>query len=969
MGNQKKLWRPLLAVSSSLLAIMLGLTAGATAYKSLVCSAIGGETFRIEDSADAETIEAYKTNGQSLADWKKSADAVVQEIEAEGAVLMKNNGVLPLEKGANVTLFSRSSVDIGMGGTGAGGIKSDRLVDLRTAMEEDGGYSVNPTIWDFYKTYDGKDGYKRNMGSFLGSKPEQVFVAEVDPAEFTAEVRASYDEYSDAAIVVITRIGGEGSDMPTGVFGDGEKYLALQQREKDLLLEIKNSGKFDKIIVLINSSNAMELGWLDAEEYGIDAALWIGGVGQSGVRSVAKILNGTINPSGRTVDTYAADSFSSPAMQNFGDYTFTNGEEVLAQAPGGGGNKYVVYREGIYVGYRYYETRYADSVTDPSGTNAKSSAGAFVGDTWEYSDEVVFPFGYGLSYGAEDGLPFTQTIVDSEISADTVTLTVEVRNDGSQAGKQVVQVYGQAPYTKGGVEKSAIQLVGFEKTEVIEPGDAVTVEVVVDKYDIASYDYETEKTYVLEEGDYYFAVGNNAHDALNNVLAKRGMTMNDGMDVNGEADLAIVWNNDQKTLLDESVAGTEVTNLFDHAGLEYYGIETGYLTRADWNTFPETYTGLSATQEMIDDINAEGTYEPGSSDISSIPTGVESGYNIAMLYGEDFTSDAWQTLIDQLTTDDLARMVGTSGLPACETIGYPAMQMKDGPAGENVNPYVEDGTYPTGFCSEVVFASTYNRELLTRVGQTMGEDWLRADTEGGYAPASNLHRTPYAGRNFEYYSEDGYLAGELTAAQVIGMQEKGMICYVKHFVLNDQETNRQGLCTFTNEQAMREIYIRAFEDGFTRGKAKGTMEAFNRIGCVWSGADAQLNRKLMREEWGWTGIIDTDIAVNLNLQAVRAGLEGGTTIFATSGSNFYNYLKQYIDTDAKLLENAREACKYLLYNISTSSGMNGLSKTAKIIPVMPYWQVIAIVACVVFGVVAAGSAVMIVVTDRKKKQG
>lgn len=363
-----------------------------------------------------------------------------------------------------MTLFGRSSVDLVLGGTGAGNINTDYVVDLKSAMEDDGRFTINSTIWDFYKTYDGKDGYVRSNGGYMGAKPEDIYTAEVPVSEYTDEVKQSYIDYNDAAIVVFSRVGGEGSDMPTGAFGDGEKYLALQPAEEALLKEIKNSGAFDKIIAVINTSNAMELSWVDQEEYGIDACLWIGGVGQSGSRAVAKVLDGEVNPSGRLSDTYAADSFSSPAMQNFGDFTFTNANEINASiGEANNGTKYVVYREGIYVGYRYYETRYSDGVTDPAGTNALSSAGAFVGDTWNYDNEVCYPFGYGLSYGAEDGLPFAQEVVSSKMSDDGLEMQVKVTNNGTAAGKNVVELYAQQPYTCGGIENPPYSLLALTR--------------------------------------------------------------------------------------------------------------------------------------------------------------------------------------------------------------------------------------------------------------------------------------------------------------------------------------------------------------------------------------------------------------------------------------------------------------------------------------------------------------------------
>ena len=490
------------------------------------------------------------------------------------------------------------------------------------------------SLWDFYKTYDGKDGYVRSNGGYMGAKPEDIYTAEVPVSEYTDKVKQSYIDYNDAAIVVFSRVGGEASDMPTGAFGDGEKYLALQPAEEALLKEIKNSGAFDKIIAVINTSNAMELSWVDQEEYGIDACLWIGGVGQSGSRAVAKVLDGEVNPSGRLSDTYAADSFSSPAMQNFGDFTFTNANEINSSiGEANNGTKYVVYREGIYVGYRYYETRYSDGVTDPAGTNALSSAGAFVGDTWNYDNEVCYPFGYGLSYGAEDGLPFAQEVVSSKMSDDGLEMQVKVTNNGTAAGKNVVELYAQQPYTCGGIEKSAVQLVGFDKTDILEPGQSETVTITVPKKEFSSYDYRTDKTYVLDAGDYHFAIGNSAHVALNNILAAQGKTVEDGMDAEGDAEKVYLWNNAKKTLLNVSYSGDEVTNRFDDASLEYYGEDTDYLTRSDWSTFPESYTDLTATADMMAAIDAEGSYEPGSSDTSAIITGQDNQMTLAKMYG------------------------------------------------------------------------------------------------------------------------------------------------------------------------------------------------------------------------------------------------------------------------------------------------------------------------------------------------
>ena len=712
---------------SVLLAVAIGTTCGATSYRSLICSTIGGTMYKTIDKANAEPLQASTDNGMSLDEWKKAADQLVEDVTSEGIVLLKNqNQTLPLAKGSKVTLFGRSSVDLVLGGTGAGNINTDYVVDLKSAMEDDGRFTINSTIWDFYKTYDGKDGYVRSNGGYMGAKPEDIYTAEVPVSEYTDKVKQSYIDYNDAAIVVFSRVGGEASDMPTGAFGDGEKYLALQPAEEALLKEIKNSGAFDKIIAVINTSNAMELSWVDQEEYGIDACLWIGGVGQSGSRAVAKVLDGEVNPSGRLSDTYAADSFSSPAMQNFGDFTFTNANEINSSiGEANNGTKYVVYREGIYVGYRYYETRY-------------------------YDNEVCYPFGYGLSYGAEDGLPFAQEVVSSKMSDDGLEMQVKVTNNGTAAGKNVVELYAQQPYTCGGIEKSAVQLVGFDKTDILEPGQSETVTITVPKKEFSSYDYRTDKTYVLDAGDYHFAIGNSAHDALNNILAAQGKTVEDGMDAEGDAEKVYLWNNAKKTLLNVSYSGDEVTNRFDDASLEYYGEDTDYLTRSDWSTFPESYTDLTATADMMAAIDAEGSYEPGSSDTSAIITGQDNQMTLAKMYGVPFDdTETWDKLLNQLTTEEMTRIVTGSALSTIPSIAYPAMFMKDGPQGNQLRTYVEDGTSATGFCGEVLRACSFNRDLMYEVGTAMGEDWYRTETVGAYTPAVNIHRTPYAGRSAE----------------------------------------------------------------------------------------------------------------------------------------------------------------------------------------------------------------------------
>ena len=973
-----KVWKWLFAFASFLLAVVYGFTIGAQGYRALISGEIGGELSQVVTPDGASILQVYNDNGMSLEEWMEYGDQLVQEVEGEGAVLLKNDGeVLPLAEGSAVTLFSRSSVDLVLGGSGGGGFRSTRITDLRTAMEN-AGFTVNPTIWDFYKTYDGKEGYVRKSDSNpFGVSDDQIFLAEVPVAEYTQEVRDSYAEYHDAAIVVLSRIGGEGADVPRGDFGDGTKYLALQEAEKDLLREIQASGQFDTVVALINSSNALELSWIDEAQYGVDACLWIGGVGQSGAQAVADILCGAINPSGRLVDTYAVDSFSSPAMQNSGNFAFTNIDEVKAAIPDAPwiGN-YVIYQEGIYVGYRYYETRYADSVTDPSGTHATSAVGSTTGGPWNYTDEVDFSFGYGLSYGSEDGTPFTQTITGFTVGDDTVDVTVHVRNDGDTAGKSVVQIYVSAPYTPGGTEKSAVVLAGFAKTGILAPGGEEDVTISVDKYDFASYDYVEEKTYVLDAGEYYFAIGNGAHDALNNILAAQGYTTADGMDYDGDGSERAVrtWDNPSQRLFNTSIHGVEVTNQFEHADLTYYGMEVTYLTRSNWDTFPTPYEGLTATDEMIHDMDVGGNYEPGDTDISAFTQGAgDKTVNFASMVGEDgtvvpFDDPRWEKLLDNMTIEEMVDMVLLQAKNPAESINFPGVNVYGGAAGNNTLPYEGTEDYTTGFCGEIVYASTFNTELIQRVGEAMGEDWLRSNTVCGYIPSANLHRTPYSGRNFEYYSEDGFLAGEMAAAQTTGVQSRGVISMPKHFALNDQETNRIGLCTFSNEQAIREVYLKAFEKTFSEAGARGTMGAYNRIGCIWSNTDEKLINNVLRGEWGFTGIMNTDMAIGLGQMPPRAALEAGTNMYDCFSEQFPDYAMQYAPTDAKLVENLRTGCHYILYNMAHTFAVNGLSPESYVVSVTPYWESILIAVNAVLAVVALGSAVMMVYTAVKGRR-
>ena len=946
MGNlfQKKVWRILSAVCACLLAIVLGFLPWATAYRSLVCSAIGGTTSKVveAETGEEQDTEYFKDNGMSLDDWIEKEAELTREVQASGSVLLKNDGILPLQKGAKVSAFGYGTVKTVSTGLVRFGTPG-QYIDFKTGMEEDGKLQLNPSLYEFYSDNASAD-------------PAFNTLNEIDVGLMTDAARADYDEYADAAIVVLSRAGGEAGDIATGDFTGGTKYLALQESEKKMLEEV--TAHFDDVIVLINSSYAMELGWL--EEYDIDACLMIGAIGYRGFNAVSDILTGATNPSGRLADTWAADSFSAPAMQNFGDYTFANAEAINEQiGTGNKATKYVVEAEGIYVGYKYYETRYEDAVLGQG--NASSAAGTFASaSSWDYDEEVCFPFGYGLSY-----TQFTQELEGVRETEDTFEVTVKVTNSGGVPGRSVVQVYAQTPYTdfdkENGIEVASVELVGFDKTEELAANASEEVVISVDKEDLTHYDPFVNKTFIMEAGDYYLAVGDNAHDAVNNILAAKGK------EVGGDAEQVYSYTLAQTDTQTYAVTDGNVmiTNQFDDVDLNYYidGAVT-YLSRSDWNaTWPEEMNDLSANAAMIEALDAEGNYEAGSADMSEYVIGADTDYTVAMMIGAGFDDPHWNDIINQMSIEDLVNLCARSGLNMIESISYPATFMKDGSHRVTDRSYVErPGTYAHIMPSVVIMAQSFDRELLYQIGLAFGEDNIRTATVGHYAPGVNIHRTPYSGRNFEYYSEDAFLSGEMSVPAIQGMQEKGAITYLKHFLGNEQETNRNGVSTFMSQQAMREVYLEAFKAGITEGKTKGIMGGFNRIGCTWTGAHYGLMTEVLRGEFEWTGIADTDAVFGYSpYMGFKCGLMAGTTMWATSGTGVYDAVIEDVLQDAQLVGKLREASHYLLYNVVNSLAFNGISQDSRVVPVTPYWEVILYVIIGVLSVVTVGSAAMVVV--------
>ena len=772
--------------------------------------------------------------------------------------------------------------------------------------------------------------------------------------------------YGDAAIVTFSRVGGEGADLDF----ISTNYLALDANEKEMmenLAALKKAGTIKKIIVLINTSNPLQVDFLKNNEYDVDACLWIGGVGITGTNAVAEILTGKINPSGGLVDTYCYDNFSSPAMKNAVPTVYKGYTEGIIPSDA---KSYIIYQEGIYVGYKYYETRYEDFVM---GTG---NAGNYA-----YSDDVAFPFGYGLSYTT---FQFSDMTLVYDKASTTYTINVTVTNTGDVAGKQTVEIYVSSPYTQydidNGVEKASVSLVGFEKTGILEPGASETLTIVVDGDDVASYDAGGAKTYILDAGDYYFTAATDAHDAVNNVLAAKGYTPSntDGrMDAEGKADLVAKWNNPTLDTTSHAVSdnGTVITNKLDNANLNLNsGVNESvtYLTRNDWTgTMPTAPVQLTLTDALVADLQ-NVQYDPADYATVEMPIlGAKNGLKLYDMIGLDYDDPKWNTLLDQLTFDDMVSLIGDAfhwHMPI-KSIEAPGTRDENGPQGLTVTLFGSAlGVETTALTSEDVLAATWNKELVNQMGNIVGNDCLVAGVATLYGPGANTHRTPYAGRNFEYYSEDGYLSSAIGAAEVSGIEEKGVHVVMKHFALNDTEQDRIGLGVWLNEQAAREIYLKAFQGALEESQAggNGVMMAYTRWGTQWSGANYGLVTGILKEEWGCNGMQITDNVLTQYVNGVD-GVMGGTTTFDSMMAFYITDQLPLYENDPVVVSAMREACHQNLYAIAHSCGMNGVGPNTTVKVTEPMIIVACRWATIVCGILAVACIVMWVKGGKKLK--
>ena len=824
---------------------------------------------------------SFKTNEEQLAEFTNNSKSLVEEIEDEGIVLLENkNNALPLnlsnEKEKNINVFGQASVALTYGGAGSGAGDESNNITLKEGLEN-AGLNVNSELTDFYKeTLPSKDGV--NVFELMGGNYKMY---EPAPNEFSDELKSNAKEFSDVALIVFSRNGGEGGDLPfemTNYGGDDKhNYLELSEAEKELINMVK-SMNFKKVVVAVNSSNAMELGFLEDE--GIDAAIWIGGPGSTGANSVGKVLAGEVNPSGRLVDTYAYDAMSSPAYYNAGDFKFTNSEYTDSSLFGGGKTAYhsfLEYQEGIYVGYRYYETRFVDNKTGKVDEEA-------------YKKVVQYPFGYGLSY-----TDFKQEIVDYKTNKDTIIVDVKVTNTGNIAGKEVVQLYYTAPYYEGGIEKSHVVLGGFDKTGILQPGEDETVKIEIPVEEMASYDYKNEKAYVLEKGKYEIKLMKNAHEVI------------DSRDY--EVDETVVYNENNKRTSD----GIAATNQFDFAQGDMK-----FVSRADWEgTLPKERTkDKEASQEVLDQIADRSVQDnPDDEDIVFADHGLE----LKDMIGLDYNDPKWDQLLEQVSIEEMSKLIGFGAYNTrpVKSVGKPITNDIDGPAGLNG---LLTGVKGVQYCTEVVVASTWNVDLAEKMGEYMANEAIANGVTGLYSPAVNIHRTPFSGRNFEYYSEDPFISGKMAASVVKGGSSKGVYYYLKHFALNDQESNRLEVTVWSNEQAIREIYLKAFEVPVKEANANAIMTSVNRIGAKWTGASYELLTTVLRNEWGFQGMVTTDNCMKDYAdpdQAIRAGND-----FMLMPLDINGTLPTEKSTETNTGRQAmRQATKNILFTVANSAGM------------------------------------------------
>ena len=845
------------------------------------------------------------------------------DIESEGITLLQNGEeLLPMEPG-NVNVFGWASTNPIYGGTGSGSLSDAyETVTLLDSLEM-AGFTTNEELASFYTDYSTERGV-------IAVTAADWTLPEPPASTYTDELMADARDFSDTAIVVIGRVGGEGLDLPTDMgaegvtytnnsteyadFEAGQHYLELSRTERDMLdLVCEN---FDNVVLVYNGANAFEMGFL-ADYPEIKSVLWAPHPGQAGFEALGSVLTGAVNPSGKTSDTFLYDLTQAPTWNNFGAFQYDNVSEFeVESARGTRSPKFVNYVEGIYVGYRFWETADDEGLVD-------------------YEASVQYPFGYGLSYTT-----FSQEMGPVSFDGDTVSFDVTVTNTGDVAGKDVVEAYVNPPYANGGIEKATANLVAYEKTALLEPGESQTVTISFEDDDMASYDYEGARAYVLEAGDYVVSINSDSHTVISEQTVSVPETITSGTEDN-------THNGDLQA----------ATNVFDDANgdLEYLSREDGFANYAEATAAPTDY---SMSDEYKATFYNNGNYDPTEFDNpdDEMPvTGADNGLRLIDLRGVAYDDPQWDALLDQLTVDEMNALIANGGYQnaAVDSIGKIRLSDVDGPAALKDN---FTGVSSIGLPSNVSLACSWNKELAYEFGVTIGDMAHEMEVSGWYAPSINIHRSAFGGRNFEYFSEDPVLTGTLAAQQVLGADSRGVYAFTKHFALNEQETERNGqLCTWSNEQAIREIYLRAFEEVVKADvSAQAIMGAFNYIGNTYASAHLGLNQTVLRDEWGFEGMVETDYfsGPNYGYQNADQLIRGGTDIMLASTETTNNVE----DRSATAVIQMRRAAHNILYTAVNSWRYADGDPAA----VTPAWQVATYAVDAVIGVALVALVVVAV---------
>lgn len=1021
MSRKRNLWRGLTTLTASLLTVSVAAGPVVDSYRTDIDKFLGTKSSAMVTDSTDENLYTYKSDYSSTTELLDSIEDLGERMSEEGTVLLKNeNNALPLSKDETqkLSLLGFSSYYPVQGGDMGSSLNENKgtdadTVDFVEALDAKG-FKINENLQKLYKSLEADFKTEVNMwgnimeyyhitapatdGVFASKEPSQEKMDSVDD-----KWKDSMDDYN-VMLVTIGRSSTENGTYLPGVDGVDASQdlnqtdpLGLSDDERDLInaaVEAKeNNG--GKVIVMLNNANAMEIDEIKNND-GVDAIMEIGFPGGYGFYGVADILSGEANPSGHLTDTYAVTNANSPAAQNFGNYEWTNAD------PSVNINAEEVEAEDIYTGYKYYETRYADTVLGQG--NADATVGSSTGKAWNYDDEVSYPFGYGLSYTT-----FEQTLksVDVDLANRTVTAEVDVKNTGDVAGKDVVQLYTSVPYTdydvENKVEKSAVQLLDYEKTDMIEPGESQTVTITADAQDMASWDSSCENeagttgNWILDNGTYYFTVGNGAHEAVNNVLAAQDQ------DVEGNKDNVQTWElgDFDSSSFAVTLNGTPVENQLQDADLNNWMEDTvTYLSRNDWEgTWPETYKDLTATDEMISTMADDYSDIEANGDPSSVTFGADNGMTLANMKGvEDITDERWSTLMDQLTLEECLIRTGLGGTSTkvIESITSPEAIQNDGPNGFNSYPLgqyansdastgdpcviAEDDPnrdYKMGvMANETVIGQTFSKQLAAEWGKAVGNYSLWANTAIWWGVGTNLHRTPYNARNHEYFSEDAVLTAGQGAAIIKAGHDYGVLIAPKHLAFNDTEINRTGIAEFMTEQAARENELRGTQSCIEDANALAVMTTYNRVGCVTSNAHTGLLLNILHKEWGFKGLMSEDFIQDPAYTKIHMAVHNGVTMTCNTGDNTMTAVEavwpywsvENASQSEELLTDLKQAMLYQNYALANSNAMDGMSTSTHIEKLNTWYDNLITGLRIGFGVLTVLCAAMYLLGLKKKEQ-